>query len=83
MIELAWSLNSHGERIVYHANDRPDLRLFADSTFDFIVSSIVLQHIEPSIALRYLAEMCRVLAPAGTLVRLPSASSFASAPRPR
>jgi SAM-dependent methyltransferase len=68
MIELARSLNSHGERIVYQANDRPDLHLFADSTFDFIVSSIVLQHIQPSIALRYLAEMCRVLAPAGILV---------------
>jgi SAM-dependent methyltransferase len=67
MIELARSLNSHGERIVYHANDRPDLHLFADGTFDFIVSSIVLQHMEPSIALGYLAEMCRVLAPTGAL----------------
>jgi SAM-dependent methyltransferase len=68
MIELARSLNSNGERIAYHANDRPDLRLFADGTFDFAVSSIVLQHIEPSIALGYLAELCRVLAPAGALV---------------
>jgi SAM-dependent methyltransferase len=82
MIELARSLNSHGERIVYHANDRPDLRLFADSTFDFIVSSIVLQHIEPSIALRYLAEMCRVLAPAGALVfQVPARQREASDPQ--
>jgi SAM-dependent methyltransferase len=68
MIELARSVNGSGERVVYHANDRPDVHLFADGTFDFVVSSIVLQHIEPSIALGYLAELCRVLAPAGALV---------------
>jgi SAM-dependent methyltransferase len=68
MIELARSLNSCGERVVYHANERSDIRLFADGTFDFIVSSIVLQHIEPPVALGYLTELCRVLAPAGALV---------------
>jgi SAM-dependent methyltransferase len=68
MIDLARSLNNQGERIVYHVNERPDLHLFPDGTFDFIVSSIVLQHMEPSIALGYLAEMCRVLAAAGALV---------------
>jgi SAM-dependent methyltransferase len=81
MIELARSLNSNGERNVYHANDQPDLHLFADGTFDFIVSSIVLQHIEPSIALGYLAELCRVLAPAGALVfQVPAHQREASDP---
>jgi SAM-dependent methyltransferase len=89
MIELARSLNSNGERIIYHANDRPDLRMFADATFDFVVSSIVLQHIEPSIGLGYLAELCRVLAPAGALVfqvpegrRESGESQGASEPKP-
>jgi SAM-dependent methyltransferase len=68
MIDLARSLNRYGERVAYHANDRPDLALFADGTFDFIVTSIVLQHIEPPIASRYLTELCRVLAHGGTLV---------------
>lgn len=82
MIELARSLNSHGEQVAYHANDRPDLHLFADSTFDFIVSSIVLQHMEPSIALGYVTEMCRVLAPAGALVfQVPARQREASEPQ--
>ena len=68
MIDLARSLNRHGEQVSYHANDRPDLSLFADGTFDFIVTSIVLQHIEPVVASRYLAELCRVLAAGGALV---------------
>ena len=69
MVGLARSLNRHGERVSYHANDRPDLSIFADGTFDFIVTSIVLQHIEPvDRDASYLAELCRVLAAGGAIV---------------
>jgi SAM-dependent methyltransferase len=68
MVGLARSLNRHGERVTYHANDRPDLSIFADGTFDLVVSSLVLQHIDPAIATRYLRELCRVVAPGGALV---------------
>ena len=67
MIELARSLNRH-ERVAYHINERTDLGLFVDGTFDFIVTSLVLQHLEPAIGIRFLTELCRVLAPGGVLV---------------
>jgi SAM-dependent methyltransferase len=81
MVELARSLNRHGERVTYHANDRPDLSIFANRTFDLVVSSLVLQHIEPAIATRYLRELCRVLAPGGALgVQLPARRRIANDP---
>ena len=45
---------------------------FPDDTFDLVVSSIVLQHIEPAVATRFLRELCRVLAPAGAFVCEPA-----------
>lgn len=68
MIERARALNAHGERCAYHLNDRPDLTLFADATFDLVYSNIVLQHVPPRNALRYVGELVRVLRPGGLLV---------------
>jgi SAM-dependent methyltransferase len=81
MIDLARSLNRYGDRVAYHANDRPDLSLFPDEAFDLVVSSIVLQHIEPSVATRYLRELCRVTGVGGAfVVQLPARQRVAEDP---
>jgi SAM-dependent methyltransferase len=73
MIRLAGKLNRYPDRVGYVVNSREDLRVFGDHAFDFIYSDIVLQHLEPPLALRYLAEFFRVLRIGGALVfQLPS-----------
>ncbi len=73
MVELARAHNRHGGRCRYELNTASDLRRFADNGFDFVYSSLVLQHIRPHYAKRYLAEFVRILAPGGCAVfRLPS-----------
>lgn len=73
MIEQARRLNRNGSRCTYHLNETNDLRLFDDGTFDFVYSLIVLQHMRPDYAKRYLREFLRVLRPGGiALVQLPS-----------
>lgn len=65
MIELAQSHNSFPEKLTYHLNEAPDLRLFANESFDFLISIIVLQHIPNRLKRAYLAEFVRVLRPGG------------------
>jgi SAM-dependent methyltransferase len=73
MVRLAAAYNGHGQRCIYHVNERPDLRLFPDGMFDLVHSHITLQHMERRYVERYLPELLRVLHPAGTLVfQLPS-----------
>jgi SAM-dependent methyltransferase len=73
MIEMATRLNKLGDRCRYMLNTRGDLSVFADGQFDFIYSSITLQHIPPKLMKNYVAEFVRTLAPAGVIVfQLPS-----------
>lgn len=73
MIELAQQHNAHGDRCRYQLNQTDRLGRFADATFDFIYCSRVLQHMEPTYSLAYIAEFVRVLRPNGMLVfQLPS-----------
>jgi 2-polyprenyl-3-methyl-5-hydroxy-6-metoxy-1,4-benzoquinol methylase len=73
MHQLASRFNQHPSVVSYVCNQTADLRVFADHSFDFIVSNIVLQHIVPEIACSYLREFFRVLAPRGIAVfQLPS-----------
>jgi 2-polyprenyl-3-methyl-5-hydroxy-6-metoxy-1,4-benzoquinol methylase len=73
MHELATRFNQHPSVVSYVCNQTADLRVFANHSFDFIVSNIVLQHIVPEIACSYLREFFRVLAPGGIAVfQLPS-----------
>jgi len=66
MIQRAISLNQHA-RCRYIANS--DIRLpFADGSFAFIYSNIVLQHVPRRLSTEYLREFVRVLAPDGVLV---------------
>jgi SAM-dependent methyltransferase len=73
MIELARRYNQFGDRCYYHVNRGNDLALFANNTFDFIYTTLVLQHMSPVHARRYIEEFLRVLAPGGLLVfQIPS-----------
>ena len=89
MLELAQQLNQKPDRCHYHLNDTGDLRGFKDQTFDFVYSSITLQHVGPAYVVDYLKEFIRVLLPGGVLVfqlpgrhtgRLRRLKSFAPAP---
>jgi SAM-dependent methyltransferase len=68
MVRQSRELNPYGERCRFHLNPREDLSLFDDNRFDFIFSIIVLQHIRPDLAKRYVAEFIRVLKPGGLLL---------------
>jgi SAM-dependent methyltransferase len=73
MIAEAERINRRGDRVGYHVNSRPDLTLFESETFDFVLSFIALQHMEPRYASRYIAEFIRVLRPGGiTIFQLPT-----------
>ena len=67
MLEQARRHNRHGDRCRYHLNEVDDLRRFDDASFDLVLSVLVLQHMEPRHATRYLAEFVRVLRPGGGL----------------
>jgi len=73
MRDLASRFNQHPSKVSYVSNQAPDLRIFPDRSFDFIVSSIVLQHIAPDVACAYVREFIRVLNAGGVAVfQLPS-----------
>jgi SAM-dependent methyltransferase len=73
MRDLAERCNQHPAQVSYVANQAPDLRIFDDRSFDVIVSSIVLQHIQPDVARAYVREFLRLLRPGGIAVfQLPS-----------
>ncbi len=74
MVAEATRYNRCGLACEYVVNDSTDLSCFGNDTFDFICSSIVLQHIRPEACKLYLAEFVRVLKPEGLLFfQLPSA----------
>jgi SAM-dependent methyltransferase len=65
MVDLARQHNRHGDRCRYHLNTRNDLSAFPDSSFSFVYTALVLQHMRPRYALNYIREFCRVLEPGG------------------
>jgi SAM-dependent methyltransferase len=81
-VDIAPSMLAAAERHNTHANcrfalnERPDLSLFADASFDVVYTTIVLQHMPPGLALGYVAEFARVLREGGLAVfTLPSGPS--------
>jgi SAM-dependent methyltransferase len=73
MLEQAREQNRAGDRVRYHLNEDDSLALFPDASFDFIYSSITLQHMEPRYSRRFLMEFFRVAAPGGVVVfQIPS-----------
>ena len=78
MVEKAREWNRHGDRVQYRANSVDNLRIFPDSSFDFVYSSITLQHIPPSANRHYVAEFMRVLKPNGVaLFQVPNGKEYA------
>ena len=67
MIDSARRYNQFGARAEYICSDDPTLP-FAEPTFDFVYSRLVLQHIPPSLALGYVRELIRSAKPAGVLL---------------
>jgi SAM-dependent methyltransferase len=66
MIEKAVALNRYAHcRYMVHSDTRLP---FADASFSFIYSNIVLQHVPARFSEQYLRDFVRVLAPGGVLV---------------
>ena len=73
MIELAKQHNFYKHKCFYHLNERDNLQLFGDRSFNFIYTNITLQHIHPTYSKNYIKEFLRILAPGGLLImQLPS-----------
>ena len=61
MIEQAKALNKMPEKVQYHLNVKTDLSAFPSDSYDFIYSSICLQHIPTNYQLSYIADFMRLL----------------------
>jgi SAM-dependent methyltransferase len=68
MLEQARHLNLAGNRCTFHLNDSESLAMFPDASFDFVYSSITLQHMEPRYSRGFIAEFYRVTRPGGVVV---------------
>lgn len=68
MIEAANRLNRHGEKVRYLVNDDTRIGGLEDSSFDFVYSVIVLQHIPPALSRSYIREFFRLAKPGATVV---------------
>lgn len=68
MITLAKGRNRCPGKCFYHLNDQDNLSLFPNNQFDFVISKITLQHMEPQYAKNYIKEFLRVLRPGGVAV---------------
>lgn len=72
MIERAKALSPPDTRCTYVLNENPDLRIFEEGSFDFVLTFIVLQHMRQEYSAKYLAEFMRILRPGGIcLFQLP------------
>ncbi len=65
MIAKARALNADVANVRFVENPSPTLDGIADASVDFIYSNMTLQHIPGELALGYVAEFLRVLAPGG------------------
>jgi SAM-dependent methyltransferase len=65
MVNGARNANRRGSRCRFVHNERDDLAVFDDAAFDFVLSLLVLQHMPPRLAERYIREFVRILKPGG------------------
>jgi SAM-dependent methyltransferase len=81
MIAQARALD-RDQRCRFVLNERADLLLFADNSFDFVYSNIVLQHMRPEYSTAYIREFCRVLRSGGVAIfQMPSQEKIAMGAR--
>ena len=83
MLDEARAHNPYPDRVRFVHNAASTLP-FEDESVDLVISVITLQHIAPSLTLRYLLEMARVVRPGGhLLIQVPShIPSVRPIPRP-
>lgn len=67
MLELARSYNNK-DNCKYFLNEKDNLRQFESESFNFVISMLTLQHIEPLHAKNYIKEFLRLLSPNGIMV---------------
>jgi SAM-dependent methyltransferase len=67
MLETARQLDTT-RRVRFVLNVAEDLRFIESESVDISFTSLVLQHLPPDLACRYLAELVRILRPGGLLV---------------
>jgi len=73
MIDLAIIYNKYGESVRYLLNIVDNLDILESTTYDFIYTADVLQHLNPNYSQTYLKEFIRLLSPKGLLVfQIPS-----------
>ncbi len=83
MLGMARQHNRNGERVQYVHNPHPDLRILGSDRFDFVLSLLTLQHMEPRYTRAYIAEFVRVCAPGGAILfQLPGHGTFVTPPKP-
>jgi 2-polyprenyl-3-methyl-5-hydroxy-6-metoxy-1,4-benzoquinol methylase len=85
MVEKAREMNRSHITCEFHINERTDLGIFSDSYFDFIYSSIVLQHLpDRRMVFGYISEFLRVVKPEGLVVfQIPNSLPFLVRLQPR
>jgi len=65
MIQKANALNKFPSKVHYHLNLRSDLNAFESEQYDFVYSSICLQHIPIKFQLNYISDFMRLLKKGG------------------
>jgi ubiquinone/menaquinone biosynthesis C-methylase UbiE len=68
MINLAQKNNKFENKCNYIINKKDDLKIFSDNSFDFILSLLTLQHMDPEYSKKYIGEFIRVLKPQGVIL---------------
>jgi ubiquinone/menaquinone biosynthesis C-methylase UbiE len=68
MLKVAKKYSKAGNKCEYYLNENPDLSMFTDSSFSFVLSIIVLQHMRPDYAKEYVKEFLRIVSPGGLIV---------------
>ncbi len=85
MLARARELHSNRTNLEFRLNRNDDLRWISDSSFDFVLSLLVLQHLTSTRAIEnFLREFVRVLKPGGAIVvQLPLRAPTHRPPLPR
>ncbi len=89
MLAHARSLHSGNSNCRFLLHVKPDLSIFEDNSVDLVYSSLVLQHVPPTLADAYLTEFVRIVRPGGAIVivvpeshrRTPGGLVYTYAPR--
>ena len=85
MLDEARKLNAELGNVQWLLNDRPDLSLFDDASFELVYTNVVLQHLPTAeAALAYIREFFRVTRPGGTVIfQLPTHIALKQRLQPR